>query len=363
MRPTTVEIDHAALRHNLQQVARHAPQAQRWPAVKANAYGHGLIDVAHTLMAAGATGLAVACAEEALALRQAGVTQRLLLLEGPFAVDDLELAHREQLDLAIATPEQVARVVRTAMTPPGSPGLWLKLDSGMHRLGLSPAEFRAAYGQLTALPWVKGVHAMTHFACADTPEHPLNDHQQAVFRTATAGLAVPVSRANSAAILNGWAGDDDAVRPGIMMYGASPFPADTGADWQLRPVMTFKTALIAVKTVAAGETVGYGATFRCPETLAIGIAAVGYGDGYPRHAPSGTPVLVNGQRAALAGRVSMDMIAIDLRGVAAQVGDPVVLWGAGLPIEEIARAAQTIPYTLTCGITPRVRRQHLHPQV
>ncbi len=358
MRPTRVEIDHAALRHNLARLRQLAPQSQIWPAIKANAYGHGLLRVAKTLAFAQVDGFAVACVEEAMALRQAYFDQRILLLEGPMDADDLFTAYLHNLDCAVTTPEQVHLICQVGLIPPRPQTVWLKLDSGMHRLGLMPNEFREAFVQLQQSPQVTAVNLMTHFACADLPDHPLNAQQWETFQAVTADLPGKRSLANSATILRRPTAHGDLLRPGLMIYGMSPFAEDTAADWGLRPVMTFKTALIAVKTVPKGETVGYGATFVCPETMPIGIAAVGYGDGYPRHVPSGTPILVNGQRAALAGRVSMDLIAVDLRGLTAAVGDEVVLWGNGLPVEIIARAAQTIPYTLTTGITGRVRADH-----
>ena len=226
----------------------------------------------------------------------------------------------------------------------------------MNRLGVGPGEAPGVIAALRAIPGVVPCGVMTHLANSDLRSDPMTDRQMERFRPVADSASLPVSIANSAAIL-GWPGTHaDWVRPGIMLYGASPFDDSTAEAEGLRPVMTLKTRLIAVKTCAAGETLGYGGTWRCPREMPVGVAAIGYGDGYPRHAPSGTPVLVNGRRAALAGRVSMDMITIDLRDVpGAREGDPVVLWGTGLPVEEIARAAGTISYELFCRLTPRVR--------
>lgn len=323
--------------------------------LKANAYGHGQWLVARAL--ADADTFAVACIEEALSLREAGFTQPILLLEGPFEADELPLCARLNLAITVHEPGQVAMLEQARLERPLT--VWLKLDSGMHRLGFPPAMVSASYQRLWDCPAVaRPIHCMSHLARADERDVPRTLEQVQVFEQTLRGLPGDRSLANSAGVL-GWPQTHyDWVRPGLMLYGASPF-VDTLADEEgLRPAMTLRTRLIAIHRFARGEPIGYGGTWLCPEAMDVGVAAIGYGDGYPRQAPSGTPVLVNGRPAALAGRVSMDMITLDLRQhPEARVGDPVVLWGDGLPVEPIARAAGTIPYTLFCGITGRVHRQ------
>jgi alanine racemase len=235
--------------------------------------------------------------------------------------------------------------------------VWLKVDSGMNRLGFPLDQARDSWQRLSAAQAVRGsVRLMTHLACADDTNSPRTQQQLKAFAEATAGIDVERSIANSAGILAWPDSHADWVRPGILLYGVSPFADRHGAQEGLLPVMTMRTELIAIRQLQKGETVGYGGNWVAPEALTIGIAAIGYGDGYPRHAPNGTPVLVKGQPASLVGRVSMDMIAVDLRTVPdVSVGDPVLLWGAALPVERVAQAAGTIPYELLCGVTQRVK--------
>ncbi len=322
-------------------------------AVKAEGYGHGLVRVARTL---DADAFAVACVEEALILREAGIDRPILLLEGVFEAAELPVCARHNLEMAVHHPEQVAMLERARLERPLR--VWLKVDTGMHRLGLEPETVPAIWRRLRDCPAVRpDLGLMSHLARADERSRPDTLNQLQCFETATAGLPGERSLANSAAIL-GWPQTHfDWVRPGIMLYGASPFVDSLAPDENLRPVMTLSTRLIAIKHLRRGEPVGYGGTWICPEDMDVGVAAIGYGDGYPRHAPSGTPVLLDGREAALIGRVSMDMITLDLRRhPEARVGDPVVLWGEGLPVERIAQLAGTISYTLTCGITARVKR-------
>lgn len=356
-RPVRARIDRQALQHNFS-LAREAAGASRIMAViKADAYGHGLVPVARVLAAA--DGFAVASLEEALALRRAGIKAPVLLLAGLFEAAELEpvLAHRLAL---VVHAEHQLRWLEEA-DPAGALDVWLKLDTGMHRLGVDPARVAEVRRRLLALPAVRrgALTLMSHLACADDPGDAYTDRQLDRFDTATAGWPGPRSLANSAALLTRPDTHFDWVRPGIMLYGGSPLLAGLPPPAALRPVMTFETRLIQVAQRRKGECLGYGASWTCPEDMPVGVAAAGYGDGFPRHAPSGTPVLVNGRRAALAGRVSMDTICIDLRGVAgAAVGDRVVLWGEGLPADEIAAHAGTIAYELFCGITPRVPRDY-----
>jgi alanine racemase len=352
-RATTALIDLGALAHNLQRARRAAPGRRVAAAVKANGYGHGLLRVARALREADA--LAVASIDEAVTLREGGVEQPILLLEGAFETAELPLCSRLNLHLAVHHVLQVEMLERTPLERPIE--VWLKIDSGMHRLGIPPESTPSFWQRLRACPSVApAIRLMSHLARADERNDAYTLQQLRIFEEAAGDLPGERSLANSAAVL-GWPGTHfDWVRPGIMLYGASPFIDSLGDEDGLRPVMTLSTELIAIHRLRQGQAVGYGGTWVCPEDMDVGVAAIGYGDGYPRHAPSGTPVLLNGRAAPLIGRVSMDMITLDLRRHPdARVGDPVVLWGRGLPVEIIARAAGTIPYTLLCGVTARVK--------
>ena len=346
-------IDIAALRHNLQVVRMRAPQSRVMAVIKANAYGHGLVAVARALDSADA--FAVARVDEGLALRAANVQTPIVLLEGVFDRQQLDAAADARFELFVHCAEQI-ELLRAA--PAGVRfKVWLKLDSGMNRLGFKGTEFHAAHAALSALAALQGpVNLCTHLASADTPEQPRTAEQLQVFTAATRTLSGERSVESSAALLAFPESQADWVRPGLVLYGVSPFAGSTGADHGLRAVMTLKSQVIAVKDVSVGEQVGYGGDWTATRPTRLAVAAVGYGDGYPRSLASGTPVLVNGSRASLAGRVSMDMITIDVSDLARspQVGDPVVLWGEGLPVEEIALWAETIPYTLVCGVGQRV---------
>jgi alanine racemase len=322
--------------------------------IKADGYGHGLLRAADALGAADA--FAVACVDEGLRLRAHGVRHPVLLLEGVFEAEELDPAARHGLDLVVHHPWQLEALERVRLPQPVR--VWVKLDTGMHRLGFPAEAAGALWARLRVSANVAPpVRFMTHLACADDRDDPATGRQLACLRAALAGLPAEVSIANSAGLL-GWSESlADWVRPGVMLYGASPFPGRCGREEGLIPAMTLETRLIAVNRCAAGEAVGYGATWRCPEAMPVGVAAVGYGDGYPRHAPSGTPVLVGGVRVPLVGRVSMDMVTLDLRPVPdARPGERVVLWGEGLPVEEVAGAAGTIAYQLLSGLTTRVPR-------
>ncbi|HEV7163783.1 MAG TPA: alanine racemase [Gammaproteobacteria bacterium] len=352
-RATGAVIDLAALRHNLQRVHELAPRSRIMAVVKANAYGHGIAAAAQALSAADA--YAVASLEEALAIRHAGLSHPIVLLEGVFSAGELDEAAKNGCELVVHDAYQLklmeASSLRSALS------VWLKVDSGMNRLGFPLDAASDAWKRLKAAPAVRQPpRLMTHLACADETSNPRTLRQLEAFAAATAGIEAERSIANSAGILAWPQSHADWVRPGSMLYGASPFANRCGADDGLKPAMTMQTSLIAVKTLKKGEAVGYGGAFVAPGDMHLGIAAIGYGDGYPRHAPSGTPVLVRGLRVPLVGRVAMDMIAVDLSGVpGATVGDPVVVWGPELPVEEIARAAGTIPLELLCGVTQRVK--------
>jgi len=349
-------INLQALSHNLQCVRENAPDSQLLAVIKANAYGHGLLRVAHALSDADA--FAVASLDEAMVLREAGVQHPIVLLEGVFDRDELLLASQHDLAVVVHHTMQLEMLESARLDFPLD--VWLKIDTGMHRLGFSPQQAKSSFKRLEQCLSVKAaIRLMTHLANADDRQDDLTPRQVECFHVAVEGLDAEHSIANSAGILawpqthfnehSSW------VRPGIMLYGASPFSDSLADEHKLQPVMTFRSRLIAVSQRKAGDVLGYGGSWRCPVDMKVGVVAVGYGDGYPYHAASGTPVLVNGQSVPLVGRVSMDMICVDLRACAnAEIGSEVILWGDGLPVEEVARSAGTISYELLCGITARV---------
>ncbi len=348
----TLDLD--AIRHNLQIAKRHAPAAKIMAVIKANAYGHGLLRVAGVLRA-GVDAVAVARADEGIRLRKAGFDKPVTVLEGFVCADELVELYRYALDPVIHSPQQIDLLRRCREQ--GAISVWLKIDSGMNRLGFKGTEVDSAYRRLVRCTQIKQPPGlMTHLANADDRTDDTTRRQIARFNELTRDLPGQRSIANSAGILGWQEALSDWVRPGIMLFGCSPFIGQQGADQGLKPVMSLQSRVIAVKRLAAGETVGYGGGWVCPRDTRLGVIAIGYGDGYPRHAGSGTPVLVNGREAPLIGRVSMDMITVDLQHhPEAKAGDPVTLWGPGLAVERIARAADTIPYTLLCGITQRVQ--------
>lgn len=329
-----------------------APRCRVLAVVKANAYGHGLVTVARALDAADA--FAVARLEEAATLRQAGFPHRIVLLEGVRDAVELDEAARLDLEPFIHQDWQVSLFEARRSTHKFR--VWLKIDSGMHRLGFSAVEAASAAARLEACACISPpIGLATHLADADQPGNPDTRAQIERFSRATAGLRGERSIANSAALIAFPEAQADWVRPGIMLYGISPFAERTGADLGLRPVMTLETRVIALKDLAAGERVGYGGAWTAARDSRIAVAAVGYGDGYPRSASSGTPVRVNGEAASIAGRPSMDMLTIDVTGLPrVKVGDRVELWGNAVPIERVAAAAGTIAYELTCRVGSRV---------
>ncbi|HEY6511705.1 MAG TPA: alanine racemase [Burkholderiaceae bacterium] len=355
-RPIEALIHHAALAHNLARARALAAGARVWAVVKANAYGHGIERVFEPLR--GADGFALLDLAEAERVRALGWRGPVLLLEGCFEPRDLELCSRLNLWHTVHHEAQIDWLAAHKTEQPQR--VFLKLNSGMNRLGFTPQGFRAAWARLNALPQVDEVSLMTHFSDADGDGGV--QAQLAVFERAADGLAGERTLANSAALLrHAAASAADWVRPGIMVYGGAPdHPQHSAAHWQLQPTMTLRTRLIGEQQLRAGDTVGYGNTFVAERPLRIGVAACGYADGYPRHAASGTPVLVDGQRTHTVGRVSMDMIAVDLSALpAAGVGSEVTLWGQGpagsvLPIDEVAFAARTVGYELMCALAPRV---------
>lgn len=352
-RPICALIDCEAARYNLQRIRVMAPQSKIMAVVKANAYGHGIELMAPCLSQADA--FAVASVDEALALRQLGVSHPIVLLEGIFCASELADVVKHRLELVLHSDEQIAML----KTHQGCNNLviWIKVDTGMHRLGFAPSEVARVWHQVQGLSCLaQPLRLMTHFASSDEPDSPVNAQQLAQFMHLLSSLPDPlaVSLSNSAAIVHLPESHGDWIRPGLMIYGVSPSVMSIEA-LDIKPVMTLVTRVIAVKTVTAGESVGYGGSWQATQTTQLAIIAAGYGDGYPRHVPSGTLVLVNGRQAPIVGRVSMDMISVDVSHlVQVDVGDPVVLWGKGLPIEHLAQAANTISYELLCGVTKRV---------
>jgi alanine racemase len=346
-------IDTGALRHNLERVRNWAPRSKIMAVIKANGYGHGLVAVARALEAADS--FAVARVDEGLILRTAGIEKPTVLLEGVFDRTQLDAAAGAGFELVVHTAEQIELLREAGAGEPFR--VWLKFDSGMNRLGFKGDEFETARRELSALTRVKSpINLFTHLACADDPELPATNQQLGRFAEVTHSLPGERSIANSAAMMSFPQAQADWVRPGLLLYGVSPFEGSIGADFGLKPAMTLHSHLIAVKELVAGERVGYGGDWTATRPTRLAVAAVGYGDGYPRSLGSGSPVLVNGRRAPLAGRVSMDMIGIDVTDLPQipKLGDPVILWGAGLPVEEIAVWADTVPYELLCGISQRV---------
>ncbi len=352
-RNTIASINLAAIRHNFKIVRKLAPASKIACVVKANAYGHGISRVADALRAADL--LAVATVDEAAVLRSGGWTGRLLLLQGFANADDLQLAQSLQLEMVIHQQAQIDALWQRCEG--ADTRFWLKLESGMHRLGFPLSDAHAAYAALESISGAGSVILMTHFACADEPGKAMTQKQIQLFEEAVRGIEAQQSLANSAGIINFPQSHKDLVRPGLILYGISPDTTQPAASIGLKPAMTLSSELIAIKQCARGETVGYGASYACPEDMRIGVAAIGYGDGYPRSLRNGAPLLVNGKLACLAGRVSMDLITLDLRGHdEARIGDPVVLWGEGLAVESVAPWADAIAYELVCGVSIRVPR-------
>ncbi len=348
-RRASLTINDKALASNLSKVREYAPGCQVMAVMKANAYGHGLLRAAQQL--AGADLFAVAMPAEAYALRADGCTKPILVLHGFCDATELEqfsklnlstvVHQRTQLDLllAMSSEQDVSAVL----------DVWIKVDTGMHRLGIPGDELDAYFGQLRNCSNVKNVFVMSHFANADDITDPLNNIQLERLVNVTNDIEVDCSMANSAAIMRLPKSHFEIVRPGIMLYGSSPFSDVSAADLGLQAVMQFESILIDIKVVKAGESIGYGSTYTTDKDVTMGVVAAGYGDGYPRHARNGTPVWINQQRSALLGRVSMDSLCIDLTELDASIGDRVVLWGEELSVDEVARSSGTIAYELLCN--------------
>ena len=347
-------IDLTAIAHNYRYAKSLAPGKRALAVVKADAYGHGAIAVSRAL-ADQVDGFAVARLDEALQLRDAGITQPLLLLEGVFSEEEYRLADAAHCWTVVHNAEQLAWLRTIPLSTPTH--AWLKLNTGMNRLGMTPIQLRDATRQLTGHHNVTALTLMTHFACADDLHSDITQRQLDCFRQTVSNLKASHSLANSAAILAWPAAHGDWLRPGILLYGASPLLACDAPQHALNTTMTLTTELIAVRELAAGACIGYGARWCADRPLRMGVAAIGYADGYPRNAPDGTPVLVNGRRSRIIGRVSMDMITVDLTDIPnAGIGADVQLWGPQLPVNDVAAACGTIAYELFTRLTPRVRR-------
>ena len=352
-RPIRATIRLSALRHNLALARRHAPKSRIWAVVKANAYGHGLARAAQAL--ADTEGYALLDLNDAVRLREAGISKPILLLEGVFEPEDLAIVDRYALTPVVHDLEQILMLERTRLSSQIAVGL--KLNTGLNRLGFAGSQVRAAYSRLHAGGKVAAISLMTHFADADGPAGIAA--QRARFVDWTAGLQGEVTLANSAAILRYPESHADWVRPGIMLYGCSPFADVSAQALGLHPVMTLTSEIIAIQDLKPGDRVGYGGTFVAQQVMRIGAVACGYADGYPRHAPGftdrNTPILVAGKRTTTVGRVSMDMLCADLSAIPeARVGSPVTLWGERLSADEVAASAGTVSYELLCALAARV---------
>lgn len=348
-------IDASALRSNLAVVRRMAPRSRVIAVVKANGYGHGMIRVARAL--ADADGLGVARLADAVALREAGVTQRILLLEGVFGAEQFALAAKEQCEIVVHSLEQLEVLEQFAGSHRFT--VWLKLNSGMNRLGFRVDQFASAHARLQRCSAVSLIRVMTHLSSSEerspNGQGEVTAAQLRSFDDAVASLGHERSVANSAGVIAWPESHQDWVRPGLMLYGMSPMPHKTASDFGLRPAMTLSTHLIAVQNIGVGEAVGYNGIWRAQRPSRIGIAAIGYGDGFPRGTRSGAPVLVAGKEAPIAGRVSMDMMTIDITDLpGAKAGDEVIVWGEGVPAERLAPYADTTCYELVCRVTSRV---------
>lgn len=352
MRVRQATIDRSALEHNFKQIQSRAPRSAILAMVKSNAYGHGLERVAKVLTEA--DGFGVACVDEVERLRNADIRQTIVLMTGFHTPEELLCLNQLEATPVIHNELQLNILSESNLSTPLS--VWVKVDIGMGRLGFQPTEVSIVLERLRNLsPQVKILGLMAHFSSADSLASPSTPQQMTSFQQLLQTHHLPGSLAHSAGIFGWQASLHDWIRPGIAIYGVSPFPDCTGLDLNLRPVMTLKSRLLAVHQLAKGSSVSYGGLFVCPENMPVGVVEIGYGDGYPRHAAMGTPILIHGQRCALIGRVCMDMLLVDLRSApSAQIGDEAILWGEGLPIEEIAKCADTIGYELLCHVSQRV---------
>lgn len=345
-RAVKISVDLQALQHNFRQVKKQAPESKVMPVIKANAYGHGMLKVAEALHEA--DGFAVAQLSEAIYLREAGINKPICVFQGFSNAAELKQFSLFNLRPAIS---QLWQIDLLESTSPGTKlEIWLKINTGMGRLGLQVSDVEACWQRLSQLSYIHQTGLMMHFANADVPAHPSNQAQIACFKTLSDKLDAETSVSNSGAIITRLYLQQDWVRPGIMLYGSSPLLNQSAEQLALKSVMSLEAQLIAINRLNKGQSVGYGDGWICPEDMSVGIVNIGYGDGYPRHAPTGTPVLVNGQVTQLIGRVSMDSIAVDLRGINTNCGDTVELWGKQVSIDTVAEQAGTIAYELLCNV-------------
>lgn len=349
MRPISANINLAAFAHNLEIARAHAPQSKAMAVIKANGYGHGLLNAASGLKAA--DGFAVLGLDEAIKLRTAGYQQTILLLEGVFAGDELTQVSQHEISIVVHNYQQIQMLEQVNISRPVE--VFAKMNTGMNRLGFTPAEYYSAIKALENCRNVAKITLMTHFATAD--ESPGIAAALQVFKSHTQSLKYPKSLANSATILRHSEAHADWVRPGIMLYGASPVAGQSASSYGLKAAMTLGSEIIAVQHLSAGESVGYGRKFTASNPVKIGVVACGYADGYPRHAPNGTPVAVDGKLTTTVGRVSMDMLFVDLTHIPdAVIGSKVELWGGQVPVDSVAEASGTVGYELLCAVMPRV---------
>ncbi|MCW9013956.1 MAG: alanine racemase [Gammaproteobacteria bacterium] len=345
IRNARASIDLSALQHNFQRVKQLAPSSRVMPVIKADAYGHGMIQVAQCLQQADA--FAVAQFGEAMALREAGINHPITVFQGFQNQQQLQLMLEHKIRPAV---HQLWQIELIEQLTAGQLSVWLKINSGMGRLGIQQTEAEPAWHRLQQAPVINELGLMSHFANADEPEHPANQQQIACFQQLASQFNAETSLANSAGLIAFSDIQGDWVRPGIMLYGASPFANKTAAELGLQPVMQLTADLLAINLLRKGATIGYGDLWACPEDMPVGIVGVGYGDGYPRHAGTGTPVWINGRETQLLGRVSMDSVAIDLRNIdRPRCGDEVVMWGPELTVDRVAKCADTIAYELLCN--------------
>lgn len=356
-RPARAIVNLSAIKHNFRIARSQAPKAKAVAMVKANAYGHGAVEVARALSSE-ADAFGVACLEEAMELRDAGINKPILLLEGFFDQQELDVIDQLRLDVTIHSQYQIDQLLAHPLQRPLK--VWLKIDTGMGRLGFLPDQFRAAYQQLQQPDKVAEIVLMTHLARADETQSNSTADQVALFHSLTDSLQHPISLANSPAILAWPQACVDWIRPGMMLYGASPLDKQNPVSSQLQAAMTMESAVISLKDFKAGDGIGYGAQFQCSHATKIAVVAMGYGDGYPRVATQGTPVLINGQRCPLVGRVSMDMLTVDVTDLdEVNCGDKAIFWGESLSVSEVAEHCGTNAYEMVTRLTGRAKRHYI----
>ena len=356
-RPSYLEINLAAIQSNLSVAKSHAPNSKVLGCVKANAYGHGAVEVAKAIESSVEL-LGLANLEEALSLRSSGISAPCLLLEGCFDNEEWITANQQSFACVIHSPEQLQDFL--ALELPQPMDIWLKLDSGMHRLGFDPDKYLQAHEQMKQSSNCRSIVLMSHFACSEELDNPFNDHQLKVFADATAAIDAPRSLANSAAILTRPDTHFDWIRPGYLLYGNSPMSGETPADRGLIAAMGLYSQVISIRNIDAGEGVGYNQAWHAEKPSTIAVVAIGYGDGYPRNAKNGSPVLIDGQPASTIGNIAMDMMHVDITALSnVTIGSKVELWGPNLPASQVAEHSGMSGYELFTRLTPRLPRRYL----